>query len=529
MQSASGSRGKLALFWLLLLALPALVLWLAVPVAWRQLEQALRPELVSWVANHLSPEERARIEANVASMATGMFRIIPDPLVGRIGRSHFSTVEKEADIQLNNAGMRSAVDYGPKPPDTYRILCVGDSFVFGTGGPVEDRFCQQIEDFYRDHGITVQGRRVEVLVLGLPSWNLRQAAAYLIPRLDAYAPDLVLWLTVQNDISDTFGVTENGALTTAYASDRRDVGSGVFTNVSGQVFGGGVYSALTTDLGPTPQRYWREAFDAVGRLVELQHRRQGRVLLAVLEHPARHAGYYVQLFSQYAAETGAPFIRTSSFAGKQSRLPHDGHPNRYGHRLLATHYIRQLAQLGWVPVPEAQWPQEDRMHPENHNPPVDAQALAQERETFLREHVRPALDFTRLDLETAASLLGGIFPEVEGRLPDGEPPWASVRAGFLLQKPARAGDAVLALSLQWPDCAALYPLPLAVTANGQLLARIEIPAERAGSAETVRLPLAASLLAQYPALEVLLETPRHCAGIEDHRMKSYRLMAAAVE
>ena len=49
------------------------------------------------------------------------------------------------------------------------------------------------------------------------------------------------------------------------------------------------------------------------------------------------------------------------------------------------------------------------------------------------------------------------------------------------------------------------------------------------SVERLQLVVPQTLLAQYPAVEVLLETPRHFAGFEDQRMKSYALQAAAIE
>lgn len=520
---------KTLLFWGLLLAVPVLVLYLLLPPLWRQLADTLRPELVAWVATHLPAEERERIRSSVASIATGWFRVVPDPAVGRIARSGVQVVEKEALVVTNNAGLRSNRPYGPKPADVFRIVCLGDSFVFGTGGPEQDRFCQQIEDFYREQQVTVGSRRIEALAVGLPSWTMRQEASYLAARIDDYAPDVIIMTSCQNDITDSSGVTEDGSLTSAWASDRREVGSGVFSNTAGLPFGGGLYSALTTDLCPTCRAYWRQGFEPVGRLGELQRARGGHLLLSAIELPARHAGFFMQLFQQHAASSGAPYLLTGYLAGKDTRLPHDGHPSRAGHWLLAVHYIRTLAELGWVPLAPAQWPDDPRRHPGGLNPPVDAAVLAAEQQRFISEHLRPAIDFRQLDTEQLPALLGGIFPESEGQLPAGQAPWASVRAGFLLQKPDGDRDATLTLDLQLPARAALYPLPLAISVNGQRLAEPVIAADRAGQTERLQLVVPRSLLAQYPAVEVLLETPRHFAGFEDQRMKSYALQAAAIE
>jgi hypothetical protein len=527
MQSTRSSR-RVVIFWLLALALPVLVLWFALPPLWAKVERALRPEVIAWVAMHMPPEEKAKIQQAVSSIGSGMFRIVPDPLVGRVGRSHFEVVEKQAVVSMNNAGMRSRSDYVAKPDDVFRIVCLGDSFVFGEAGLEEDRFCKQIEDFYRERQISVGGKRIETLAIGLGSWTARQEAAYLTSRLDDYAPDVVLVLTCQKDISDSFGVTENGTLTTSYSSDQRARGSAIFKNDAGMAFGGGTYSALSTDLCHECQHYWQEAFADVGRLVDVQQQRQGKILLSVLEHPARHAGYFMQLFKQYARETGAPYMLTSFVAGQESFLPHDGHPSRFGHKILATHYIRAMSQLGWIVVPDAVLPFEPRMHPENMNPDPDLQDLALHQQKFIDEHIPPTLDFLHLDLERTSAFLGGIFPEHDGELVSEQGPWASIRAGFLLQKPATEGDAKLLLRLQLPAKSVLFPMELSIKVNGQLLAKPVFTEASAQGFEDIELNVPRSLLIQYPAVEILLETPRYFSGIEDHRMKSYRLLSATV-
>jgi hypothetical protein len=170
----------------------------------------------------------------------------------------------------------------------------------------------------------------------------------------------------------------------------------------------------------------------------------------------------------------------------------------------------------------------------NLNPPVDAAVTAAAEQAFIDEHLLPSLDFTRLAEAQVGALLGGFFPETAAtqatadKILPGGAPWASIRAGFLLRKPARPGDATLQLSLALPARTAMFPLPLTVTVNGQALATPTYTLADAGKTVSATVPVPASVLASDPVVEILLETPRHVSGITDHRMKSYQLLSAAL-
>lgn len=514
------------MFWLLLLALPLGLAVLVLPPAWRAVEAALRPEVIAWVATHLSDEERRAIRAQVASPDAGLFEPVPDPVTGRLLRPDWKTTYKQAEVLTNNAGQRSRLPYTPKPDGVFRILCLGDSFVFGAAGAEADRFCDQIQAFYQAQGITVAGRRIETVAVGLPSWSTRQETAYLTARLDAYAPDVVLLLTVQNDITDSAGVTGNGDLTSEFSTDQRALGSGAFFDTAAQVFGLSTFTALSTGVGPTSRAYWAEAFAGIRQLVALQQARGGHILLSVMDHPGKHKALFLERYKTAVREAGAPWTVTRYWHGPKTRLPHDGHPNRLGHALLAQSYIHTLAALGWVPVPAGQLQAPEDMQPVNLDPPADEAQRAAAEATYVADHLGESLDFTQLDERRAAALLGGIFPEQVGRLVPGEAPWASVRAGFLLRLPPQPGEARLQLVLGLPAAPQAYPLPLTVKVNGRVVGTPVYEQAAAGTTVTADLPVPAGALAGEVAAEILLETPRHVGGLADHRMKSYRLVSA---
>ncbi len=338
-------------------------------------------------------------------------------------------------------------------------------------------------------------------------------------------------VNVHNDIADSAGVTSFGGLTTEYSIERRELGGSVFTNQMGLPFGQTYYTALTTDLSPEARLRWDNAFAAIGRLGEVQTQRNGKLLLSVLQMPARHSRYFYELYKTRAIETGLPYLMVDYWQGKKTRLPHDGHPNAYGHELIAAQYIHTLSALGWIPVPAALLPQPEAFADDPVNPPVDAALLTSERTQFVAEHLSSRLDFTALSDDAYGAILGGIFPENSD---DIALPWAGIRAAFLLKSPvvsnahvsnATVSGATLKLIVQLPERGEMFPLPLSVSLNGVTVHQQTWEQADSGKRVTVSVPVSVP----GDVIEVLLDTPRYTTDLLDNRMKSYRLVSAAIE
>lgn len=509
-------------FWALLLIVPIAVSSAAVAWGWRYLNTALQPAIVAYVASHLSDQERQGIRQHLQQDAGGFFQEIPDPVAGRLAVPGYHGMYKGVDVRINNAGFRADSDFGPKPAGVFRIICLGDSYAFGTGVPVQQRFCDRLQQFYREQGITVEGKTIETLVVALPSYTLRQEATYLSARLALYAPDVVIVTSVQNDITDTSGVTSSGVLTSEYSLEQRASGSAVFSNQMGLAFGQPYYTALTTDVSPQARLRWDRAFTVVQHLKAQVEAGSGRLLLTVLQMPARHSRLFYELYKQRAHAVGAPLAVIDYWQGKKTRLPDDGHPNAFGHDLLTAHYVQLLADLGWVPVPEARRPKPAGFVPSVLNPPVDDHLLQQERDQFVREHVTRRLDFRQLPGEACGALLGGVFPEQEGGVA-GSPVWASGEAAFLLQAPVTAADQ-LHLEFTLPELASAFPFTMSVLLDGQVLANREWQANQVGQTVAWSIPAVRST----PVSEVTLQASPLTSGLTDHRMKSVQLLSAAI-
>jgi lysophospholipase L1-like esterase len=101
-------------------------------------------------------------------------------------------------IHINNLGLRDARDVAvPKPPGTFRVLCVGDSFTFGIETPEELTYARLLEDALAQHA---GGRRVEVWNAGVNGLNSCQEQAWLEAYGWALEPDVVTVGFVMNDV-----------------------------------------------------------------------------------------------------------------------------------------------------------------------------------------------------------------------------------------------------------------------------------------------------------------------------------------
>lgn len=121
-----------------------------------------------------------------------------------------------SNVVINDLGLRDSPMTRSKPAGTIRILCLGDSFVFGLGVDAKDSFPERCEVILRES----MGGDVEVVNCGVPAWGTDESRRFFLSNVGALKPDaVVLSIFVGNDTfddlaSDEFTV-ENGLLVPA--------------------------------------------------------------------------------------------------------------------------------------------------------------------------------------------------------------------------------------------------------------------------------------------------------------------------
>ena len=83
-----------------------------------------------------------------------------------------------------------------KPEKIYRVVVLGDSFVFGSGGVNQSDCFTEI----------IEGRleNLEVINMGMPAFSLDHEFLYLKLEALNYYPDMVIVCLFSNDFKETF-------------------------------------------------------------------------------------------------------------------------------------------------------------------------------------------------------------------------------------------------------------------------------------------------------------------------------------
>jgi len=118
-------------------------------------------------------------------------------------------------VRINSLGFRDRKEYSlEKPPNTFRIIVLGDSVTFGHGTLDETTYPYLLEQQLRKWRPDVNW---EVWNLGVPGYNTGQELAYLEEIGPRAQPDLVIVGFYPNDFSGDNSPSEPGVLMRAAA------------------------------------------------------------------------------------------------------------------------------------------------------------------------------------------------------------------------------------------------------------------------------------------------------------------------
>ena len=141
------------------------------------------------------------IAARVYSRLARQDRVlIHDPVLGwkpvSGARKWYTSEEAPYLIEINSMGLRDRESPHEKPPGLFRILFLGDSFVFGSGGvDYGRRFTELLES---------AAPQVDVVNAGVPGYSPDQEFLFLQSEGYRYQPDLVVAGLFMNDFSEAF-------------------------------------------------------------------------------------------------------------------------------------------------------------------------------------------------------------------------------------------------------------------------------------------------------------------------------------
>jgi hypothetical protein len=120
----------------------------------------------------------------------------------RPGAEGWYSKEGEAYVRINSDGLRDREHAIAKPPGTFRIAIVGDSYCEALSVSLEEAFWSVMAEKLEECN-AVPGRKLEVINFGVSGYGTAQELLTLREKVWKYSPDLVLLaVTTNNDITD---------------------------------------------------------------------------------------------------------------------------------------------------------------------------------------------------------------------------------------------------------------------------------------------------------------------------------------
>lgn len=235
---------------------------------------------------------------------------------------------------------------------------------------------------------------------------------------------------------------------------------------------------LRYDLGPESRRIWTEAFAGWKRLETLLEKSGGKMALGVLDQNP----LFTELCKYFRKRerVKSPMIAVNGL--RDYKLPHDNHPTREGHRIIALSYIYSLVDLGWLPVKIEELPRLDpKTAPKTDNSPSAERIVALKREK-IEKFLDDNIAFDRLDEGNVVAFLGGIYPGKHKDKLD-HYPFGSLKSGFLLKR--KKGAKELLLEIEVPPRIELYPFNLEMSLNGRLTTELVLGNETEAGKHTL--------------------------------------------
>ena len=356
-----------------------------------------------------SDEVREQAVRHLVEMGGGIWDSFPDPDVGRILQPNLAGRQHDGfEVTTNELGVRERAYALPKPQGLIRVVLLGDSYLFGPHIRMEERAGRFLEQSLRKRSTT--DRPIEVVQIGMSSWNVIAEAAYLRRQLSLLQPDLVIHVTVPNDLDDTmsirgfgtpsrFSARHRGRADSLLISDRRPLG---FSHHR---------SPLPLALDWESRTRFADARDAIDRLAMAVRERGGHYLLVL------NWAHLLPVAQEHLAAGMNPdelaYIAWAFWRDKSLWVaPRNPHWNAEGNQRVARMLHGLIEQRQLLPALALEpWEEARETVARIHEVGREEAHTPYPPERRLRGGARSAIDFKELDEDEAALVHGGVTPD----------------------------------------------------------------------------------------------------------------------
>ena len=136
--------------------------------------------------------------------------LTPHPRYGHVLKKNFHQTYTyhrpyyRVEVDTNALAMRDAMPE-PKAPNQKTVLFLGDSFAFGYGVNVEDRFDEVLEEL-----LVGETHPFRFINAGVDGWGTQQQVLYAQDHFEALQPDIIVLTFCQNDPYDDALFSQHG-------------------------------------------------------------------------------------------------------------------------------------------------------------------------------------------------------------------------------------------------------------------------------------------------------------------------------
>ena len=226
------------------------------------------------------PQLRASVVAQLVERGGGWWDSHPDAAIGHILQPGARrTTRAGIELRANRFGLREREYALPKPDGTTRIVLLGDSYVHAAGVADGERMGRVLETELATRAGAAAP--IEVLHIGIPSWDVVAACSFLRRQLDLLQPDLVVHFTVENDLDDLESVRGFGSLAPWGAAQPERAGALIQGRYAAQRLGFRSPSQLNAGEDLESRERYARAAGAIERLSAAVRARGGEYLLGL--------------------------------------------------------------------------------------------------------------------------------------------------------------------------------------------------------------------------------------------------------
>ncbi len=396
---------------------------------------------VQWERRNGSPSaesgklDPAALEAVVAQLVLenpGIWDSHPDADVARVlQRGLDERRSGHHHVTSNGLGLRERPIVTPKPNGTLRVVILGDSFIYGAGVRADDRLGRRLEE-------TLAGRargtvEVECIHAGILGWNLIAETQFLRRRLSEIDPDLVIHVSVSNDLDDVAGIHGFGALARSVPRHPDHAGAYLATRNAYDLHPN-ARSLLEAGLDQESRARYAEARERVNELAKAVEASGGRYVFVLYWQDAQSIA--ARELARGLDGAGIAYLPASIAKNPLHVVsPTDAHWSAAGHSLVARAFHGLIEERNLLPELDLEpWPDARRVFAElNDRAEHEARIDPDESELLRGRVIEPRIEFSDLTANQAGQVHGGVAR-------DG---LAGPYASMLLAKPSDAARLVV--------------------------------------------------------------------------------------